>query len=387
MSVDWKLLAPHKPVDLGSPLYVVPPLQTTVADWVLAGSSVVLLGGPAGVGKSSELAHAASLLSDERVACFVPLDRWENMRALTPERLLLRLAGRLVQLATQVLNLPVSSTLMESLVAERLGQPTADLLGSVSTMLGLNNDVHGLLNNPVRAHAPGPDHFVSSPRVSLHQAIHEVSRLSGKRITFLIDGLEKVPPGQESSLLFDELASLPDFVDVVLVVGWNATFGMRPDAIVRPGERFCPLRAVEVEGEDGTEFLKDILRRRIGDDGIEAHNAVVVEAAVWSGGMPRTFLQLLADAASYARLSGGDWPSRDNLASAILDQQDSFRRLLMPGDTDAIRTAIDTDGREMEVARKVRLMAHGLLLERSRGRTTVLELHPLARSAVFGASK
>jgi hypothetical protein len=363
MSVDWKLLAPHKPVELGSPLYVVPPLQTTLADWVLAGSSAILLGGPAGVGKSSDLAHAASLLQAQRVACFVPLDRWENMRALTPEKLALRLAARLVQVATQLLKLPVSAALQDS-----VGGPFGDLKG-----FGVK----------------GVDHFVATSRVVLHQAIQEVTRLSRQgRITFLIDGLEKVPPGADSALLFDELGLLPDSVDVVVVVPWHVTFGTRPDAIVRVGERFCPLRAFEVSGVNafaGQDFLHEIVKRRVGEGAVQMD--LLISAGHWSGGLPRTFLQLLSDAASYARLSGGDGPSRNSLESAVLDQQDSFRRLLMPGDTEAIRAAIGTDGRELELTRKVRLMAHGMLLERSRDRTTVLELHPLADDALRGASK
>jgi hypothetical protein len=150
---------------------------------------------------------------------------------------------------------------------------------------------------------------------------------------------------------------------------------------VRAGERFLPLRAVDVNdpAAHGREFLYELFVRRVGNDGVEEHAAIIDEAAQLSGGMPRTFLQLLADAASYARLSRStDWPTHEHLASAVLDQQDSFLRLLLPGDTDAIRAAIGTDGREMEIARKVRLMAHGMLLERSRGRTIVLELHPLA---------
>jgi hypothetical protein len=258
-----------------------------------------------------------------------------------------------VHIAAEVLRLPVSAALQASVHA---GPHAGDLSGY--------------------------EHFVASPRVLLEQAIHEVTRLSRQgRITFLIDGLEKVPQGVDSALLFAELAALPDSVDVVLVVPWYATFGARPDAIVRAGERFLPLRAVDVNdpAAHGREFLYELFVRRVGNDGVEEHAAIIDEAAQLSGGMPRTFLQLLADAASYARLSRStDWPTHEHLASAVLDQQDSFLRLLLPGDTDAIRAAIGTDGREMEIARKVRLMAHGMLLERSRGRTIVLELHPLA---------
>jgi hypothetical protein len=37
---------------------------------------------------------------------------------------------------------------------------------------------------------------------------------------------------------------------------------------------------------------------------------------------------------------------------------------LLPGDVDAIRSAAGTNGSELELDRKIRLMAHGILLER-----------------------
>ena len=107
------------------------------------------------------------------------------------------------------------------------------------------------------------------------------------------------------------------------------------------------------------------------------------DAARWSGGIPRTFLQLLADAGTYARLRrDASWPEPTDLADAVADQEDSVRRVLLPGDTQAILAAEGTDGRELDLGRKVRLMAHGVLLERLRNRRPTLEVHPLARAAV-----
>jgi len=98
------------------------------------------------------------------------------------------------------------------------------------------------------------------------------------------------------------------------------------------------------------------------------------------------FLQLMADAATYARLRrGGDWPIVEDLNDACADQADTLRRLLLPGDAAAIRQAAQTDGRELGLERKVRLMAHGILLERMRNRRPELEIHPLARAAVEDA--
>jgi hypothetical protein len=108
----------------------------------------------------------------------------------------------------------------------------------------------------------------------------------------------------------------------------------------------------------------------------------VNEAIRWSGGLPRVFLQLLADAGSYAKLRRSDpWPIVEDLNDARADQIDSFRRLLLPGDVDAIRGAAGTNGSELELDRKIRLMAHGILLERLRNGARVLDVHPLSQAA------
>jgi hypothetical protein len=393
MVYDWKALAPHKPVDPGGDAYVPPPSggAREIADWVLAGAAAVLVGGPVGVGKSTELAQTAKLLQADRVACLVPLDRWENMRRLTADRLLLRLAGRLAHVASRVLSLRLSRELREFLVAAGV-----------------------LVDEPGGGDAPSvvplAGGFSASARATLLYAIREVTRLAAqRRVSFLVDGLEKVAPGPGSVELFDTLSSLPDEVDLVVVIPWHASFGPRTDAIIRPGERFVSLRALEVEGDigdRGRRWLTDIVAKRLGiepaeldpspivasslfedDESARAHVSVrrdiVTDAARWSGGVPRTFLQLLADAGTYARLRrAANWPEAADLIGAVADQQDSFRRLLLPGDTEAIHAAVGTDGREMELTRKVRLMAHGVLLERIRDRRPVLELHPLAHAVM-----
>lgn len=369
MTTDWKLLTPHRPLDPASPKYVRRPTgeAAEIAARVLAGNSAILLGGPAGIGKSTELAQAGAMLRSERVACLVPLDRWENMRQLEPERLALRLAGRLVHVAAHVLNLPISTQLRELLVYE-----------------GVLED-GGII--------PPRGGFSASARTALRGALSEVSRVAHqKRVAFLIDGLEKVGPDRFATL-FEELSALPDSVDVVVIVPWFASFGARADSIVRPGERFVALRAIEAgdneEGAQGRELLGHILELKLDVDLAKLDQAVrevVDDAARWSGGVPRTFLQLMADAGTYARMRrNADWPTTTDLGDAVADQEDSFLRLLLPGDTQAIRANVGTDGRELELNRKVRLMAHGLLLERLRERRPVLELHPLARRGLEGA--
>jgi hypothetical protein len=349
-----------------------------IAQWILADRTPLLVGGPAGVGKSTELARAAELLQPDRVACLVQLDRFENMRRLTSDRMRLRIAQKVGFLAQDVLHLSLSTSLKNA-----LDRVTADLRGESVT------------------------HEVTAS-VLLNAALTEIMRISKQgRLTLLIDGLEKVPQGNESLDLFDSLADIREEVEMVIVIPWHAAFGPHAEMVIRNGERFVAMSALDIQGDAGgpnREFLRKMLLRRlhwseeefnpkavIGPAGpsldedrarVASKRNLVNDAIRWSGGLPRVFLQLLADAGSYAKLRRSDpWPIEEDLNDARADQIDSFRRLLLPGDVDAIRSAAGTNGSELELDRKIRLMAHGILLERLRNGARVLDVHPLALAA------
>jgi hypothetical protein len=381
-TLSWRDLKPHVPLDAGDDLYVerLDSAGAKIARWVLADRSLLLLGGPAGVGKSTELARAAALLQPHRVACIVRLDRFENMRHLTPDRMRLRILQMVGHLAQRVLRLSLSPSLSEALDAVN-----AELRGEMVT----------------QGHTPS---------ALLNATLAEVARISRQgRVTLLIDGLEKTPEGDTSQQLFEALGLIHDDVELVVVIPWHAAFGPQSETVIRPGEHFFPLRAVEVrreEAEGGRAFLRTLLLRRLGlneeslqpeavvgtvgtrplDDArrtVADRRELVEDAIRWSGGVPRVFLQLMADAGSYAKLRGRvAWPSVEDLNDAIADQVDSFRRILLPGDTEATRAVVGTSGSELTLERKIRLMAHGALLERVRDGRPILDAHPLLQAAI-----
>lgn len=341
---------------------------------MLAGRSTVLVGGPAGVGKSTELAQAARHLQADRVACLVSVDLWENMRRITPDRLLLRIAAKLVHLAVVQLRLPVS-------------QPLRAMLWHA-----------GVLPEELVEHA-GAGH-PEAPAIDLaRMALNEVTRLSRQgRTALILDGLEKVPEGPLAPDLFDALGPLAELADLVTVVPWHVAFGPQAaESLVRAGERFIAVRAPEVVGERGRagrEFLRAILERRLdlpagalaGDvsdrslgEQVPANIPdLMIQAAVLSGGLPRTFLQLAGEAGINAKLRRrAPWPDATDLADAIADQQDSLRRILLPGDKALLKRFDGSDGLEMDPAAKVRMLAQGLLLERQEDAGVTLRMHPL----------
>jgi hypothetical protein len=215
-------------------------------------------------------------------------------------------------------------------------------------------------------------------------AIQEVARASQPgRVALLVDGLEKLLPGPGTREIFDALAQLPESVDLIVVIPWHAAFGGGTESILRGGEHLHRVMALVTEGEGAAaaaEFLVTMLARRWpGIDALGELPLPLLNMAIKkSGGIPRVFLQLMADAGTYARVKrGAPWPDDSDLRDAIVDQQDSFRRALLPGDTRAIGDAAGTDGRELDLERRVRLLAQGILIERARGSNVVLAAHPL----------
>ncbi|WAS97936.1 hypothetical protein [Nannocystis punicea] len=385
MALNWKALAPHRPLDPGEPGYISPPsgYAERLARLLATGASTILVGGPVGVGKSTELARLAALLQGSRVACLVQLDRRENIRQLTPDQLLLRVAGKLVALAIGSLGLQVSPSLAAPLM--KAGVLSEKFSSGVES---------------------GPISFTASPVALVRAAIGEISRRSTQgRIALLLDGLEKLPQSPQSYEVLASLGQFDDAVDIVAVVPWFVAFGVAEDSLP-PGSRFIPLPAPAVDGPAGAagqQFLFDILAGRLGlpsesfdpaaitgtlggaeraplVNAVTERRNLLLAAAKWSGGLPRTFLQLMADAAQYAQIRRGDeWPDERDLADAVADQKDSFRRMLLPGDSAALQRYDGTDGREMELDRKIRLLARGVLLERQLATGYLMDIHPLVR--------
>ena len=356
MVPDWKALLPHRPLDPDTDQYVPPPTNggERIAQWILADRTTVLVAGPVGIGKSTELARAAKLLQAERSAFLVRLDRFENMKRVTVDQLLLRIAGALATPSGSH-DISLSKSLKRAL--DRALAPP-DPPGSYRM----------------------PEHLETRPAVLLGLTLAELTRGSSTRVALLLDGLEKLPDGPIIAELFEALGALGDDIDVIAVLPWSLAF-VGADTLLRPGERLVALSAPEVDGGDprGRDFLREILTRRLGltSEDIPADRRPVFErAAIASGGIPRTFLQLVADAGTYARMRRSDpWPQIDDLEDAIKDQVDSFRRILRKGDTNAILAIEGEDGRELDLERKIRLLTHGVLLERN----AKLFVHPLVK--------
>ncbi len=376
MKPDWNRLGPNRPLAAEDAAeYVESPTAASlrIAKLIEAGSSPLLVAGPVGVGKSTELARAAFLLVSSRPACVVALDRHENMRRITAGQALLRIAGEVVRFGIEVLEALLSTPLVEDLVTAKV------LSAKFST----------------RSPLDGADtRLTREPRDLAVSALREVSKWGTEhRIAILVDGLEKTPE-QTARPVLDALADLTGEADIVVVVPAHCVYGPMSDTVIAAGEKAVFLRPVGFNADPNLPspclpWFREMVARRL-QLGIEdllrapADFSDVVTRCAWlSGGLPRTFLQLLADAATYARLHReADWPAQVDLYDAEMDLRDSFRRLLLPGDIDAIRNVEGTDGLEMDLARKLRLLSHGILLELEEQELPVMRTNPLVRHLV-----
>jgi len=271
--------------------------------------------------------------STSTIRCLLPIDRRENLRTLTGNKLLATMAILAVE-AGKADGLPISPS-VEGVWAER-----------------------ARLEHASRESKAGD---------ALLEACREVSRLAGKPVTFFLDGLEKAEPTVVSKAL-RALASVPDEVGLVVVVPLTDVYGQRTE-LIRPGERI--VTHGPVVGPMAYRFFGELLARRLSQSWqaltvIEAFSVenLVHQLQTFSSGLPRDFLQLAADAATYARLNrGGEWPDDSDLTAARADFIESFRRALQPGDVAALRQVDGTDGRELELGRKLRLLTQGMLVE------------------------
>lgn len=333
IQIDWKRLSPHLPVAKGDAAYVKRPFDGAerLAMKVRAGIGPIAVAGPVGCGKSTELAAAAALLEPDFTVLLLQLDRLRNLRLQDV--------------------LDGETFVMGALIGE-------------SNALG----------------------YISSNLYTRDEALRGLRALKAARgereLVLLLDGLEKMPAERASEAVAG-LMGLRDEAKLVLVVPPSLVTGPDSYALSSADVKLFPIRAVPVEQDfaQAGRFLKEIAARRLGLSTIPSGlDPVVNKAITASGGLPRLFLQILQDAAGYASLEERTWPSEEDLRNALQDHAESFQRLMREGDAAALAQANGTDGLEIPLERRLRLISHGLLLEYPvPGGRPVVRQHPLTK--------
>jgi hypothetical protein len=351
MPLNWSKLAPHRPLKPDDPLHVRRPDGggEELAEWIKAGAETVAIAGPVGSGKSTELAWAASCLQGGFVVIQVPLDRLLDMRHVTEEEAVVHVVKRVVHVARNELGLVLSDALLQ-----RVAQPYG---------------VQGLADRDL-----------------LRSALREVAAKSRQgAIVLLLDGLEKC----EAEIAVRVVRPLLDVRDesrVVFVVPYSVVVGRHAHELQANVDRWFFIRAVSVRpnqgqrSHEGRQFLREIVRVRLDLRTLRPTQELAPlldRAAEASGGVPRSFLQIVRAAASYAAMDDRELLTLDDLEAAMHDHAESMERLLVEGDIGHLLAADGKSGVAIPEERRLRLLMQGLLLEYKTDTGTVVHPAPL----------
>lgn len=334
--MDWNRLAPHRPLGPGDALHVERPAGggERLAALVRARMGPIAVAGPVGCGKSTELAAAARALESDFFTQLVPLDRLADMRKLDEQRLF------------ELVNRALASDRSGATALEVAAEPRSEFLSLV------------------RQHAQ------KSPQ---------------GRVVLLLDGLERCPE-ESASRIVQALLSFREEADFVVVVPLELVTGPGGYALLSEMRLFHvrPVPVLQEQGaawREGRRFMREIFLRRMGlATAEEARESLLERATDSSSGLPRTFLQLLRDAGGYAAIAGRDVPGLEDFQDVLLDHRESLQRLLRDGDLEVLRRADGTDGLEVPLERRLRLLTHGLLLEYEMDGRVVVHMNQILRT-------
>ncbi len=354
MELNWEALDPNRPLDGDSPLYVPRPGRNAerLAAAISAGRQVELVVGPTGIGKSTELARAAHLLAGTHVVVMVRVDREANMR----------------EAESPVVGWLVARAAARACFGSGLSLPKA--LADASALHAVEGELPSTFVSA--SVGPPPDELAIG-------LVAHLARSQPKRVVLVLDGLEKCGAGLDRRV-FAFVGRFAPHSAVVTTLPWRLAYGTSPggEDLVASGEHHFTLRPLLQGTAEEAHFFLQLARLRLG--ALPASSSLMAPAYDACGGIPRTFQQLLLEAHTYARMRGAPEPAAEDIQSAIADLRASFRRALRPGDMEQMLGLRGTDGRAMDLERRVRLLSQGLMLEVDSGSDFQVLPHPLVQA-------
>jgi hypothetical protein len=343
-------------LEVGDPRYRARPRcgGAALAARIAADELPLVVTGPTGVGKSTELAAAVAALSSMGW-----LANWVRLDDVFPD-------GGAASAA--VLHHAVASRLTEALSTS----VDATELPSTSLVSDLRaSDPHfsrgfGLVR---------PTDALARAAAGELSAAHE-----NRPVALLIDGLDRLSDDVARSLALALTDLIPE-VRIAATVAPTLVYG--EDAFLLL-DRVYPFAIgnLDPEAEVDRQFLVEVAHGR----GDAAPEAVLARAARSSGGMIGSYLRLVAACHAAAHVAGRELPNDDDVAQAERDQSEQVRRLLLRGDLGVILEAEGTDGVEVPPERRARLLAQGLLIEYGVPPDVVVRAHPAVHRLVMGRS-
>lgn len=348
--LPWHAVASHQACAIGSPRYVPRPTGsgTQLARMLQRGLGPVLVSGPAGFGKTSELHRAADDLAAAHAVYVLDLEAL-GAATLEPADLVYEVGRELV----------------ERWVARDL-----EILPGK------------LLIKDVRAsdpRFPQGDGKASPPDVIARRVVVELAEAHGQgALVLLFDGLNRLA-AEIARPHVEALLALRGHAHVAVVGGSGLVLGPAND-VVLSNYRLFSLPTLDADDPACQKFARDVLAHRLGLDALPpAIDAAATAALGRSGGVLRQFLELMEGAAAYTDDLDG---LGEALSAAVRDRGTVLRRQLAPGDLTVLAEADGTAGYEIPLDRRERLLERGLLLERVGEDDAYVTVHPLLAGTV-----
>jgi len=308
----------------------------------------IVLTGPPGSGRSTELRRAAHLLSSRSHGRVVHVNWFDDPAEIEPGPFLFKLARYFFEeWGADVDRVHPNPALVEDMRA----------------------------SDPYLAQGSGrtlPPQIIAGIVFEAYAKAYKLDRFA-----LFLDGLDQAPPDR-ARMVLHKLLEVAHKVDLVVVVGPELTNGTASFEVLDK-YRLFPLQSVRTDsGSDGLRWLRNIALHRVGESKLPSRKVgrLISTAAELSGGLPRRFLALLADAAKY---SDRPDPGVRQLTPAADDQALSLRQSLVDGDRAVLNAADGTNGLEVPEDRKTRLLNQGMLLEYPDGKDVKVHPHPLLR--------
>ncbi|NUQ72191.1 MAG: hypothetical protein HUU21_01240 [Polyangiaceae bacterium] len=317
-----------------------------------AASARVLLVGPPGVGKSTELIRFQQEAAREYTVVRPPLDTHLDLSIVSWHDLLIFT----VLWAGDLLGLSQAKELQQ--LSDMLRAPEPRTAGFIEGGMPLLTPAQRFRN----------DHGKVQKMISIGPAqcwdvaaaaLAKLEKSSGKPLVMLLDGLEKMGPDGAKQLYYHDGRYLRQFpcrmiVTAPLAMSFEPYFGDIEESFFMI-ER---LRASATsEGQPGFDFFREIARRRGADEVMSPE--LLKDAIAWGGGLPRQFLQLLATAMTHAAIEGQSEVDAEAVTRARLRVTERWQYQLEPKDI----TSLGLPDTKRERGDRARLLRLGALVE------------------------
>lgn len=352
MGVFDPIYRPHQGADNGPGRSFVPEAHQDYRSQLEAAldlndNAKLLVAGQPGCGKTTLLLGVAQKLRGEgRIVAFVDLEAQTAVQDLGTVEMYLAATAELLS-AAQTAEAPVSAPTLEAcrgwLARVRDGDEVAQAPHDIATALrrhlsavresrALRDELRALLRQG------GDDPLQLLSRV--------LDDLAPRRPVVILDGLDKLPPGQALEVFLNEkrkpMAEAPGaaVLTIPLSVVYEPTFNVlserynNADSAVLPAVRlyeFDAAKRTRVPSAKGALILRRIVEARI--DPIDPHIAMpeaIDRAIAGSGGNIRELARLMQASVVKAYVRKGAFIEPQDVEAAIADQRESFRRAYDP---------------------------------------------------------